>query len=226
MVAMTYPVRSSCAVGWTAVLLTMLLGAGFIRRRAAIGSSATPAAVAGGPRLRREEQASGRFAADARSAGPALRWAAMNYLGAFADGRRLDRRRDLGLPAVVLAVAVAGTFGLQHHHPVAGPDVLDWLLLVAGPVALTVRQFHPVAVLWVTLAATLSPSGSPLANLSLVVAFFAAALSGHRRAGWAAIVAGYAGAVGLEPLIFGRPVGPLTFALLLGAWLLVLVIAA
>jgi signal transduction histidine kinase len=167
----------------------------------------------------------------------------MNYLDATAEARRgldrrrgrgwpgpdwhrLDRRRDLALPAVVLAFQLAGTFGLRHHHPVAGLGVLDWLLLVAGPLALTVRRFHPVAALWTTLAATLSPSGSPLANLSLVVAFFAAALNGHRRAGWAAIVAGYAGAVWLEPLAFGHPVGSLTFALLLGTWLLVLVIAA
>jgi signal transduction histidine kinase len=172
----------------------------------------------------------------------------MNDLGAMADERcgldrrrgagwpgpgwsgpgvhLLDWRRDLALPAVVLAFQLAGTFGLRHHHPVAGLGVLDWLLAVAGPLALTVRRSHPVAVLWITLAATLSPSGSPLANLSLVVAFFAAALSGHRPAGWAAIVAGYVGAVWLEPLAFGRPVGSLAFALLLGAWLLVLVIAA
>jgi len=151
----------------------------------------------------------------------------MNYVAVLTGGRRdLDWRRDLAVPAVVLAVALAGTFGLQHHAPVAGLGVLDWLLLVAGPLALTARRFHPVAVLWIALAATLSPSGSPLANLSLVVAFFAAALSGQRRAAWAAVVAGYAGAVWLEPLAFGRPVGSLTFALLLGAWLLVLVIAA
>ena len=83
-----------------------------------------------------------------------------------------------------------------------------------------------MAVLWTTLAVTLPPSGSPAANFSLVVAFFGAAVSGHRRAAWAAIVAGYAAAVWVGPLTFGRPVGSLTFALLLGAWLAVLVVAA
>ena len=39
-------------------------------------------------------------------------------------------------------------------------------------------------------------------------------------------MAGYAAAVWLGPLAFGRPVGSLTFALLLGAWLAVLVVAA
>ncbi|MBV9793936.1 MAG: sensor histidine kinase [Actinobacteria bacterium] len=151
----------------------------------------------------------------------------MNYVAGWAGGRRgRDWRRDLVVPAVVLVLQVAGTFGVRQHHPAAGQGALDWLLLAAGPLALTVRRFHPVAVLWTTLAATLSPSGSPAANFSLVVAFFAAVQSGHRRAAWTAIVAGYAGAVWLQPLAFGRPFGSLTFALLLGAWLLVLAIAA
>jgi signal transduction histidine kinase len=167
----------------------------------------------------------------------------MNHLGAYPDRRpslnwrRLNwrrpnwrpvnwRRRDLAGPAVVLALQVAGTFGIQRHHPAAQLGLLGWLLLAAGPLALTVRRTHPAAVLWTTLAVTLPPSTSPAANLSLVVAFFVAAVSGHRRAAWTAIVAGYAAAVWLGPLAFGRPVGALTFALLLGAWLAVLVIAA
>ena len=130
------------------------------------------------------------------------------------------------MPVLVLALQVAGAFGAQRHHSVAQLGLLGWLLLAAGPLALTVRRAHPVAVLWTTLAVTLPPSRSPAANLSLVVAFFGAAVSGHRRAAWAAIVAGYAAAVWLGPLTFGRPVGSLTFALLLGAWLAVLVVAA
>ncbi|HEX3750894.1 MAG TPA: sensor histidine kinase [Streptosporangiaceae bacterium] len=151
----------------------------------------------------------------------------MNYVAVLTGGRRdLDWRRDLALPAAVLVLQLAGTLGVQRHHPVPQLGALDWLLAVVGPLALTARRFHPVVVLWITLAATLSPSGSPLANLSLVVAFFDAALRGHRRAAWAAVVAGYAGAVWLEPLAFGRPAGSLTFALLLGGWLAVLVISA
>src|ERR1700744_1566867 len=173
----------------------------------------------------------------------------MNHLGALTDGRHslgrgpgrdgpgpggpapggrraLNWRRDFTVPVVILALQVAGALGARHHHPPGQLDVLGWLLLAAGPLALTVRRRHPVAVLGTTLAVTLPPAASPAANLSLVVAFFGAAVSGHRRAAWAAIVAGYATAVWLEPLVFGRAVGSMTFALLLGAWLLGLVIAA
>ncbi len=152
----------------------------------------------------------------------------MNHLGAYLTGRRGPdwRRRDFAVPAVVLALQVAGTFVAVHRHPALHLTVLDWLLLAAGPLALTTRRFHPVAVLCATLAATLSPSGSPAANFSLVVAFLTAATSGHRRAAWTGVVAGYAGAVWLEPLAFGRSVGSLTFALVLGAWLAVLVVLA
>jgi signal transduction histidine kinase len=151
----------------------------------------------------------------------------MNYVAVLTGGRRdLDWRRDLAVPAAVLVLQLTGTLGVQRHHPVPELGALDWLMAAAGPLALTVRRFHPVAVLWITLAATLSPSGSPLANVSLVVAFFGAALRGHRRAAWTAVVTGYAGAVWLEPLTFGRPAGSLTFALLLGGWLAVLVISA
>ena len=166
----------------------------------------------------------------------------MNHLGADLERRRspgwrrpnwrsldwcgLDWRREFAVPVLVLALQVAGAFGAQRHHPLAQLGLLGWLLLAAGPLALTVRRAHPVAVLWTALAVTLPPFTSPAANLSLVVAFFGAAVSGHRRAAWAAIVAGYAAAVWLGPLAFGRPKGSLTFALLLGAWLAVLVVAA
>jgi signal transduction histidine kinase len=152
----------------------------------------------------------------------------MNHVTA-AWNRRRGRdwpRRDLAVPALVLALQLAGTLGEQDHHPLAQLGVLGWLLLAAGPLALTVRRSHPVAALWVALAATVPPSGSPAASLSLVVAFFGAATSGHRRAAWAATVAGYVIAVWLGPLAFGRPRGSLEFALLLAGWLAVMVTAA
>jgi signal transduction histidine kinase len=135
-------------------------------------------------------------------------------------------RRDLAVPALVLALQVAGTLGERDHHPLAQLGVPGWLLLAVGPLALTVRRSHPVAALWVALAATVPPSASPAANLSLVVAFFGAATSGHRRAAWAATLAGYVIAVWLGPLAFGRPRSSLEFALLLGGWLAVMVTAA
>ena len=72
----------------------------------------------------------------------------------------------------------------------------------------------------------LTPSGAWSANLSLIVAFFLAATSGHRRAAWVVIVVGYVSSVWLAPLAYGNPVGSLTFALALAGWLAVLVIAA
>jgi signal transduction histidine kinase len=152
----------------------------------------------------------------------------MNHLSAYLERRRglNGRRRDVAVAALVLALQVAGTIGVERHHSLAQLGLLGWLLLAVGPLALTVRRAYPVAVLWTALAVTLPPFTSPAANLSLVVAFFGAAASGHRRAAWTAIVTGYAAAVWLGPLAFGRPVGSLTFALLLGAWLAVLVIAA
>src|ERR1700759_5045451 len=114
---------------------TMLPGRGLIRRRAVIGSSATPGAVSGARRLRRKEQPDSRSAADAGRGGPALRWGTMNPLGALLPRRRGPdwRRRDFAVPAVVLALQVAGTFVAVHRHPALHLTVLDWLLLAAGP---------------------------------------------------------------------------------------------
>jgi hypothetical protein len=79
---------------------------------------------------------------------------------------------------------------------------------------------------WVTFAATLTPSGAWSANLSLIVAFLVAATSGHRRAAWVVIVFGYLSAVWLAPFAHGNPGGSLSFPLALAGWLAVLVIAA
>jgi signal transduction histidine kinase len=140
----------------------------------------------------------------------------------------LDGRRDLALPAGLLILQLAGGLAqaASHRGHPAGLGPADWILLVAGPAALVLRRRYPVAVLWIALAATLTPSGASSANLSLIVAFFAAAAGGHRRAAWAAIVVGYASAVWLAPLAFGNPVGSAQFALLLLGWLAGLVLAA
>src|SRR6201994_1767395 len=152
----------------------------------------------------------------------------MNHVTALWNRCRGRARpgRDLAVPALVLTLQVAGTLGLRRHHPPAQLGVAAWLLLAAGPLALMVRRPHPVAALWISLAATVPPFSSPAANLSLVVAFFIAATSGHRRAAWAATAAGYVIAVWLGPLAFGRPRSSLEFALLLAGWLAVMVTAA
>lgn len=143
--------------------------------------------------------------------------------------RGLEGRNDLALPAVLLVLQVAAALAtsLSHHAPHKvhlGP--VDWALVVVGPLALALRRRFPVAVLWVTFAATFPPSGSGFAYFSLIVAFFLAATGGHRRAAWVVIVAGYVSAVWLAPLAYGQATGSLQFALLLFAWLAVLVIAA
>ena len=140
--------------------------------------------------------------------------------------RASQKWRDLRLPAAVLVIQIAAAAGSTAggHGPHLG--VIDWVLLVIGPVALVARRRHPAAVLWVTLAATLTPSGAWASNLSLIVAFFVAAVGGHRHAAWLAVVTGFTFSVWLAPLAFGHQVASLQFALLLLAWLTVLVIAA
>jgi signal transduction histidine kinase len=147
-------------------------------------------------------------------------------LSGWLDG--VDWRRDLALPAVLLVVQLAGAAATVagHHSPTKHLGPADWVLLVVGPLALVFRRRWPVAVLWVAFVATLTPSGAWSANLSLIVAFFLAATSGHRRAAWVVIVVGYISSVWLAPLAYGNPVGSLTFALALAGWLAVLVIAA
>jgi signal transduction histidine kinase len=150
----------------------------------------------------------------------------LGRLPGWLDG--LDWRRDLALPAVLLVVQLTGAAATVagHHSPTTHLGPADWVLLILGPLALLFRRRWPVAVLWVTFAATLTPSGAWSANLSLIVAFFLAAASGHRRAASIVIAVGYLCSVWLAPLAYGTPVGSLTFALALAGWLAVLVIAA
>ncbi len=152
----------------------------------------------------------------------------MNHVTAFWTRRRGRDwpRQNLAVPALVLALQVAGTLGEQDHHPLAQLGVAGWLLLAAGPLVLTVRRAHPVAALWVALAATVPPfsvaGGQPEPGGGVLRRRHqrapAGRLGGH--------VAGYVIAVWLGPLAFGRSRGSLEFALLLAGWLAVMVIAA
>jgi signal transduction histidine kinase len=140
----------------------------------------------------------------------------------------LGWRRDLALPTVLLALQLAGAAGTVagHHSPARHLGAADWLLLVVGPVSLAFWRRWPVAALWVAFAATLTPSGAWSANLSLIVAFFLTATSGHRYAAWVVIAVGYLSSAWLAPLAFGNRVVSLAFALALAGWLAVLAIAA
>lgn len=113
----------------------------------------------------------------------------------------------------------------QYGHA-AHLGIVDWLLIILGPIALTFRRRHPVLVLSVAFAATLTPSGSWVSNLSLIAASFVVATSGRRRAAWTVIVVGYVCSVRLAPLAYGNPTASVEFALLLFGWLLALMISA
>jgi signal transduction histidine kinase len=142
----------------------------------------------------------------------------------------LSLRWDLALPLVLLAVQLigaaidGGVFRLFHPpHPLGA---LDWVLLAAGPVALAARRRHPVAVLWVNLAAALPwSSGSGWSHVSFIVAFFVAATAGKRYPAWLALAIDFA-AIWLAPLIFDYADPSVIDALLLAGWLLALAIAA
>jgi signal transduction histidine kinase len=142
--------------------------------------------------------------------------------------RTLSLRRDLALPLVVLAVqltgAAVGGWKLQAFSPPQPLGAVDWVLLVVGPVALVARRWQPVAVLWVSLAATFPTTW--LAHVSFVVAFFAAASRGKRYPAWLALAVGYVWTIWLAPLAYGNKIPPATDMLLLAGWLLALAIAA
>ena len=140
----------------------------------------------------------------------------------------LDWRRDLALPAVLLLLQLGGAAAtvVGHRGPAGHLGAVGWLFLVVGPLSLLFWRRWPVAVLWVAFAATLASSGAWPANFSLIVAFFVAAISGHRYAAWVVIAVGYLSSVWLAPLAFGNRVASLAFALGLAGWLAVLVVAA
>lgn len=135
---------------------------------------------------------------------------------------------DFALAFVVGVIQVGGSYLASHHHqtPHRDWDVLAFVLLAAGPAALAFRRRAPVTVLAVSLGTLLIywcigyPRG-PL-WLSLIVAFFTAVVTGHRRAAIASLVAGFVGFSWLPPL-FGTGTAPGLGAVLgLAAWLLVL----
>ena len=72
----------------------------------------------------------------------------------------LSWKADFALPVVVGLLQVAAGIGAAWHHSNhhLALSAGDWALLFIGPVALVARRRHPVAVLWTTFAATLTPA--------------------------------------------------------------------
>src|SRR5258708_25891714 len=95
--------------------------------------------------------------------------------------RGLRWRQDLALPAVLAVVQLGATFAAARHLHKAGDQVVpgDWLLLAAGPAALVFRRRFPVAVPWLTFAASLGPPATRFTYLSLIAPFFTPATRAH-----------------------------------------------
>jgi signal transduction histidine kinase len=131
------------------------------------------------------------------------------------------------LAAVAAVVQVGGTtLAARHQADIRTLDVWGYLLLTAGPVALIARNWRPVAVLAAVFAATLgytllSYPGGPI-WLALIVAFFTALITGHRRAAYGSLLAGYGSFLWLTALATGRPGPSAAVAVGLAAWLLFL----
>jgi signal transduction histidine kinase len=111
------------------------------------------------------------------------------------------RAKRIALPAVISAVALAGSFGAADSQ--TDRREADWLMVVLiliGSVSLYWRRTRPVPVLWATVCSTLAymlmqyPYGPVI--FSFVIAAFTVIRCGHRLAGWAGIVALYVGHVG------------------------------
>ncbi|MGW5730022.1 histidine kinase [Nocardia beijingensis] len=137
---------------------------------------------------------------------------------------------DWGVALVVAAVQlVGGTFANMRQTGVHSLDVLGYLLLLAGPVALIWRRAQPLPVLIVVLAVCvaffLRGYGYGPIFVSLVVAFLTAASSGSRWWTYPLVPLGYLALVWPLPALLDRPANLWqVFALM--AWLAVLLLVA
>ena len=141
------------------------------------------------------------------------------------------RPTDLAVAGLVLVVQLGLTTAAARRQPDRQPlDLLAYLLLAAGPVALLWRRRSPAVVLAVVMASNVCyfALGYPYgpAWLSLIVALWTAITGGARRAAWITAFVGLAAYFTLAALL-GRaePVTPLSIAAHLGWLLLVLAVA-
>jgi len=138
--------------------------------------------------------------------------------------------RDCAIALIVAMIQVAGGRAANlGQSGVRSLDVLGCVLLLAGPVALVLRQVEPLAVLVVTLAAcgiylALDYGWGPV-FLAPVVAFLTAAIDGSRWWTYPFVPACFLLFVWPLPALLGRPVGAWTVVAVLG-WLVVVVGAA
>ncbi|HEV3496901.1 MAG TPA: sensor histidine kinase [Actinomycetes bacterium] len=141
------------------------------------------------------------------------------------------RPTDVAVAALVGVVQLGLTTVAAHRQPDRQPlDLLAYLLLAAGPVALLWRRRSPALVLAVVMASNVVYFGLGYpygpAWLALIVAIWTAVTGGARRAAWITAFVGLAAYFTLAALL-GRaePATPLSIAAHLGWLLLVLVVA-
>jgi signal transduction histidine kinase len=136
-------------------------------------------------------------------------------------------RVETALIAVVAAVQIGGTaLAARQQTDVRTLDIVGYLLLAAGPLALPWRHRWPVPTLWATFAATfaylaLDYPGGPI-WLPLIVAFGTALVTGHRHAAYLTLPPGYVCAIWLVPWIAGHSMPSPAAAVGIAAWLLLL----
>jgi signal transduction histidine kinase len=140
--------------------------------------------------------------------------------------RRFDLLAASGVAGLTIAAtALAG----RYHDGGASGSALGLALLAAAGLALTWRRDRPRAVLAAVLGLTLAywlldlPGGPVF--IPLLVAFFSAHLAGHRLAAGLSLLGGWVGSAIAVPLARGDDIDA-TGAVLLAAWLLVLLAAA
>jgi signal transduction histidine kinase len=138
---------------------------------------------------------------------------------------------DAALAAGLAAVVTVGTYFASQHQPTRRPfDAGTIALIVVAAGALARRRRHPVAVVAVVFAATLLYFVLGYANgpiwLTLIVAYFTAAVRGHRPAAVITAAAGFGLFPWLDYLLRNGPAPSPAGMAAVAAWLLVLLGAA
>ncbi|WP_233429774.1 MULTISPECIES: sensor histidine kinase [Nocardia] len=138
--------------------------------------------------------------------------------------------RDVMLCVVVAAVQLGGGHAANAHQSGVRPlDALGYVLLVAGPLLLTLRAWYPravfVGVLAVTVAYLLVGYGYGPVFVSLVIAFLTAASRGSRWYTYPLVPLGFLLMVWPVPALRGHGPGGWPVVGIL-AWLVVLIAIA
>jgi signal transduction histidine kinase len=142
------------------------------------------------------------------------------------------RPTDVAVVVLVGVVQLALTSLAAHRQPERQAlDLVAYLLLAAGPVALFWRRRSPALVLGVVMAASVLyfALGYPYgpAWLALVVAFWTAVTAGARRFAWATALVGLAAYFTLAPVLDrGAPEASVPAVLAHLGWLVVVLAVA